>query len=97
MRAFRPEDYEVVVLSPPQRNLGIHTLEKNTQCGEIVAVKEQEYVVSQVTYQYKLIRGRYKKEHKRLDVKETSRYLLDMQLTDLLENTPRGGQDAKWD
>ena len=118
----RTEYYEVRDVSPPPKNLGVHPLPTNTQCGAVVtviprteaeqrrtddpwegwgvedAVEENEeetrgapdaadddaeaaaYVVQSVTYRYKLERGRYVRDGKRLDVQPQGRFFAQLML-----------------
>lgn len=64
-RAREPGMYEVRVVSPPPRSLGVHVLPVNTQCGDLVSIEESDYVVTTVVAQYRFERGRYVKEHNR--------------------------------
>ncbi|KAJ7554171.1 hypothetical protein O6H91_06G129200 [Diphasiastrum complanatum] len=79
--------YHVRVVTPPQRNLGIHCLPTNTQCGETIVVKGEQYIVSGVTYHYQLRRGKYEPSDKKLDVQSTGRYILNLFLENLLEKS----------
>lgn len=83
--SFAP--YFVTVVTPPPRNLGIHSLPPNTQCGETVEVKGEPYVVSGVTYRYQLRRGKYEPSEKRLDVQSLSRYFVNLYFDNLLDTS----------
>lgn len=52
-----------------------------------MTVKGEPYIVSGVTYQYQLRRGKYEARQKRLDVQSTGRYLLNLYLDNLLEGS----------
>lgn len=79
--------YHVTLITPPPRNLGIHCLPPNTQCGETVTVKGEPYIVSGVTYRYQLKRGKYEPCQTRLDVLSTGRYLVNLYLKNLYDNS----------
>ncbi|XP_073393839.1 uncharacterized protein [Physcomitrium patens] len=79
--------YYVTVITPPPRNLGIHSLPPNTQCGETVEVKGEPYVVSGVTYRYQLRRGKYQPSEKRLDVQSLGRYFVNLYFDNLLDTS----------
>lgn len=48
----------------------------------------QDYVVSGVVLQYKLVRGRYEREHNRLEVQTTGRYITNAWLQHLMDSSP---------
>ena len=77
--------YAVRKFTPPQEDLGSVTLPTNTQTGDSFALNERTWVVNRVATQFKLTRGKYKKDSTRLYVVETSRWLLDGFLTQLYE------------
>ncbi|KAI5079415.1 hypothetical protein GOP47_0004894 [Adiantum capillus-veneris] len=79
--------YHVTLITPPPQNLGIHCLPLNTQCGETVTVKGEPYIVSGVTYRYQLKKGKYQPCQTRLDVLSTGRYLVNLYLQSLLEQS----------
>ncbi|KAK3262049.1 hypothetical protein CYMTET_29079 [Cymbomonas tetramitiformis] len=81
-----PTTYEVRLVTPPPKSLGLHPLPYNTQNGEVVNVKGQEFVVCGVCYQYKLCRGKYRKDNTRLDVLTPSRYILNLHLDGLFDS-----------
>lgn len=62
---------------------------QNVHCGETLTVEDEFYVVSGVSYRYKLHRGRYDSNHREstLEVQQTSRYVLNTYLDQLLEKT----------
>eukprot|EP00218_Dolichomastix_sp_CCMP3274_P007862 CAMPEP_0170142826 /NCGR_PEP_ID=MMETSP0033_2-20121228/8665_1 /TAXON_ID=195969 /ORGANISM="Dolichomastix tenuilepis, Strain CCMP3274" /LENGTH=130 /DNA_ID=CAMNT_0010379203 /DNA_START=196 /DNA_END=585 /DNA_ORIENTATION=- len=67
-------DYEVMVISPPTKSLGLHPFLKTPPaCGELVEVRGKDYVVSRVVVRYRLTHGKYRRDTSRLDVEETSR------------------------
>ena len=49
----------------------------------------QDFVVSSLIFQYKLVCGRYQRDHNRLDVQETSRFFLNLHLESLLEKSAK--------
>jgi len=80
--------YEVKVVTPPPRSLGIHSLEPNTGCGDQVEVEgEGTFVVSRVVMKYRLEQGKYVKDHNRLEVQPTSRYFLNLMLDDIYQQS----------
>ncbi|PNW75053.1 hypothetical protein CHLRE_12g498700v5 [Chlamydomonas reinhardtii] len=95
-RAKQPGLYEVQVVTPPPRSLGIYALPPNTQCGEEIDVEGQGYVVTTVVLQYKLRGGKYVRHHNRLDVQPTGRWLVNQMLENLIKARyvgPTGSQD----
>lgn len=58
-KARTPGLYEVRVVTPPPRSLGIYALPPNTACGEEIDVEGSSYVVTTVVLQYKLRGGKY--------------------------------------
>lgn len=84
------------VVTPPPRSLGIYVLPPNTQCGEEIDVEGSSYVVTTVVLQYKLRGGKYVRDHNRLDVQPTGRWLVNQMLEDLIKARyvgPTGNQD----
>ncbi|KAH7301059.1 hypothetical protein KP509_23G010300 [Ceratopteris richardii] len=79
--------YHVTLITPPPKNLGIHCLPLNTQCGETVTVKGEPYIVSAVTYRYQLRKGKYEPCQTRLDVLSAGRYLVNLYLQNLLDQS----------
>ncbi|XP_038986834.1 uncharacterized protein LOC103720293 isoform X3 [Phoenix dactylifera] len=86
--------YKVVEITPPPRSLGVRcfplllNLENlNIHCGESVTIEGQAYTVSSVTHRYQLRKGKYEPSEKRLDVQSTGRYMLNLYLENLLENS----------
>eukprot|EP01025_Chloroclados_australasicus_P066273 TRINITY_DN9098_c0_g2_i1.p1 TRINITY_DN9098_c0_g2~~TRINITY_DN9098_c0_g2_i1.p1 ORF type:complete len:600 (-),score=51.13 TRINITY_DN9098_c0_g2_i1:462-2159(-) len=84
-KARAPGLFEVEEISPPRRSLGIHCFHPNTHCGEEIEVEGQGYVVSSVVLRYKLERGKYVRDHNKLEVQKTPRYFLNLMLKDLYE------------
>lgn len=60
---------------------------QNMQCGEIVTIESQTYTISAVTHRYQLRKGKYEPSEKRLDVLSTARYVLNIYLENLLEQS----------
>eukprot|EP00951_Prasinocladus_malaysianus_P009637 scaffold70346_cov37-Prasinocladus_malaysianus.AAC.1 len=88
-RARLPGQYEVKVITPPPKNLGVHSLEPNMGCGDEFEVEGSEYVVSSVVLRYRLEYGKYVRDHNRLEVQPTSRYFLNRMLDDIYEQSPQ--------
>ncbi|CAI8612250.1 unnamed protein product [Vicia faba] len=79
--------YKVVEITPPPKSLGVRSLPPNLQCGESVTIEGQAYTISAVTLRYQLRKGKYEQSEKRLDVLSTGRYLVNLYLENLLEQT----------
>ncbi|KAI3725986.1 hypothetical protein L1987_65783 [Smallanthus sonchifolius] len=79
--------YEVIEITPPPRNLGIRCFPSNLQCGDGVTIEGQNYTISAVTHRYQLRKGKYEPSEKRLDVLSTGRYILNLYLENLLEQS----------
>ena len=77
--------YAVRTFTPPQTDLGIVQLPGVVANGDSVDMHGKAWVVSRISTQFKLQRGRYMKDGQRLYVVETSRWLLNRQLNELLE------------
>ncbi|KAF8408303.1 hypothetical protein HHK36_007451 [Tetracentron sinense] len=60
---------------------------RDMQCGESVTIEGQTYTISAVTHRYQLRKGRYEPSEKRLDVQSTGRYILNLYLENLLEQS----------
>ena len=60
---------------------------QNIHCGESVTIEGQAYTVSAVTHRYQLRKGRYEPTEKRIDVLSTGRYILNLYLGSLLDNS----------
>ncbi|KAG4938468.1 hypothetical protein AAZX31_16G066200 [Glycine max] len=79
--------YKVVEITPPPKSLGVRCLPPNLQCGESVTIEGQAYTISAVTHRYQLRKGKYEPSEKRLDVLSTGRYLVNLYLENLLEQS----------
>ncbi|KAK1290731.1 hypothetical protein QJS10_CPB18g01309 [Acorus calamus] len=79
--------YKVVEITPPPKSLGIRCFPQNMQCGESVTIEGQAYMVSAVVHRYQLRKGRYEPSEKRLDVQSTGRYIVNMYLENLLQQS----------
>lgn len=71
-------------MTPPPRSLGIYALPPITHNGEEIEIDGQSYIVCTTIMQYKLNKGKYVREHSRLEVQPTGRYFLNMMLDSLL-------------
>lgn len=60
---------------------------QNLQCGESVTIEGQAYTISAVTHRYQLRKGRYEPSERRLDVLSTGRYILNLYLENLLQQS----------
>lgn len=60
---------------------------QNLQCGESVTIEGQAYTISAVTHRYQLRKGKYEPSEKRLDVLSTGRYILNLYLDNLYEQS----------
>ena len=76
-------EYAVRRLTPPQEDLGSVSLPPNQQNGDSFDMNGASWVVSKTAVQFKLSRGKYRRETTRLYVVETSRWLLDGFLTSI--------------
>ncbi|DBA87588.1 hypothetical protein WJX77_005851 [Trebouxia sp. C0004] len=85
-RAGKPGLFEVKDVSPPPRLLGIHSLPPDTHNGDQIEVEGQDYVVDSVTLHYKLVGGKYQREHNQLAVHSTSRFFLNKYLDHMYKN-----------
>ncbi|KAM7509175.1 hypothetical protein LguiA_019628 [Lonicera macranthoides] len=79
--------YKVIEITPPPRNLGIRCFPSNLQCGESVTIEGQTYTISSITHRYQLRKGKYEPSEKRLDVLSTGRYILNLYLENLLDQS----------
>ncbi|KAJ9683372.1 hypothetical protein PVL29_019097 [Vitis rotundifolia] len=79
--------YKVIEITPPPKNLGIRCFPSNLQCGESVTIEGQAYTISAVTHRYQLRKGKYEPSEKRLDVLSTGRYILNLYLENLLQQS----------
>ncbi|GJP40261.1 hypothetical protein CLOM_g24544 [Closterium sp. NIES-68] len=79
--------YAIKITTPPARELGIHCLPQNTQCGETVEIEGESYVVLGVTYRYRLQKGKYTARERQLEVQSRGRFLVNMYLADMLDKS----------
>ncbi|KAI3991758.1 hypothetical protein MKX01_038156 [Papaver californicum] len=79
--------FKVIEITPPPKNLGIRCFPSNMQCGESVTIEGQIYMVSAVTHRYQLRKGKYEPSEKRLDVLSSGRYIVNLYLQNLLEQS----------
>ncbi|KAJ0977329.1 hypothetical protein J5N97_012803 [Dioscorea zingiberensis] len=79
--------FKVVEITPPPRSLGVRCFPANIHCGESVTIEGQTYTVSAVVHRYQLRKGKYEPSEKRIDVLSTGRYILNMYLENLLEQS----------
>ncbi|GLU11336.1 hypothetical protein SLE2022_280910 [Rubroshorea leprosula] len=79
--------YKVIEITPPPKSLGVRCFPPNLQCGESVTIEGQAYTISAVTHRYQLRKGKYEPSEKQLDVLSTGRYLLNLYLENLLEQS----------
>ncbi|CAL9014679.1 unnamed protein product [Prunus brigantina] len=79
--------YKVIEITPPPKNLGVRCFPSNLQCGESVTIEGQTYTISAVTHRYQLRKGKYEPSEKRLDVLSSARYILNLYLENLLEQS----------
>ena len=47
----------------------------------------QDFVVTSLVLQYKLVAGRYQREHNKLEVQQTNRYLMNLYYDSLLDKS----------
>lgn len=83
-------------MTPPPKSLGIYALPWNTHNGEEIEIDGQGYVVTSLVLQYKLVKGKYVRDHNKLEVQPTGRYFLNMMLENLISARyigPTGDQD----
>ncbi|XP_071731136.1 uncharacterized protein [Rutidosis leptorrhynchoides] len=81
------DPYKVIEVTPPPTNLGTRCFPTNLQCGDGVTIEGQNYTISAVTHRYQLRKGKYEPSEKRLDVLSTGRYILNLYLDNLLEQS----------
>ncbi|KAI4348200.1 hypothetical protein L6164_008953 [Bauhinia variegata] len=79
--------YKVVEITPPPKSLGVRCFPPNLQCGESVTIEGQAYTISAVTHRYQLRKGKYEPSEKRIDVLSQGRYILNLYLENLLEQS----------
>lgn len=77
--------FEVKIVTPPPHSLGVHALPADTHNGDQIEVDGSDYVVSSLVLQWKLVGGRYQRDHNRLEVQHTGRYFLNLHLQSLYE------------
>ncbi|KAK4846846.1 hypothetical protein QYF36_022560 [Acer negundo] len=82
------QPYKVIEITPPPKSLGVRCFSsQNLQCGESVTIEGQTYTIRAVTHRYQLRKGKYGPSEKRLDVLSTGRYILNLYLENLLEQS----------
>eukprot|EP00892_Ulva_mutabilis_P000697 jgi/Ulvmu1/10628/UM066_0007.1 len=96
-KASKPGLFEVVEVSPPPHSLGIHSLPPKTHNGDQLSIEGKEYVVTSLILQYKLQRGRYVRDHCKLQVLPTGRYFYNEFLSAMMEMTPDDNDTGKQD
>nr|XP_043617209.1 uncharacterized protein LOC122589037 [Erigeron canadensis] len=79
--------YKVIEITPPPRHLGTRCFPINLQCGDGVTIEGHNYTISSVTHRYQLRKGKYEPSEKRLDVLSTGRYIVNLYLESLLEQS----------
>ena len=75
--------YAVRIHTPPPKDLGTFALAKDVHCGDTIECADDWFIVSRVTTQYNLHRGKYVKDGARLDVQRAGRYFLNESLNKL--------------
>lgn len=60
---------------------------QDLQSGESVTIEGQAYTISAVTHRYQLRKGKYEPSEKRLDVLSTGRYILNLYLDNLFQQS----------
>lgn len=83
-KAQQPGLFEVQLVSPPPTSLGIHELPPTTHNGDQIEVDGKDYIVSSVVLKYKLVKGKYQRDHNRLEVQRFGRYLTNLYLEQLM-------------
>lgn len=86
-KARQPGLFEVNVVTPPPRSLGIYALPPLTHNGEEVDIDQGSFVVTSVFIRYRLEKGKYVRDHSRLDVEPTGRWLLNKHLDGLMDSS----------
>lgn len=61
----------------PSRCRSLPSSVQNTHNGDQIEVMGDSYVVQKVVLRYRLVRGRYRQDHRRLEVRRTGRFLYD--------------------
>lgn len=95
-KARAPGVFEVRVMTPPPKSLGVFELPPLTHNGEEIFVEGQGYVVQRLVLNWKLVGGKYRKDHNALEVTPTGRWLTEQMLTGLMQARsvgPTGPQD----
>ena len=68
-------------------------VEQEEEDASVSPDNAETFVVRRVTYRYRLERGRYVKNGKRLDVQQQGRYFVEKHLNEILSATTGGGDD----
>ena len=68
-------------------------VEQEEEDASVSPDNAETFVVRRVTYRYRLERGRYVKNGKRLDVQQQGRYFVEKHLNEILSATTGGGGD----
>ncbi|GBF99668.1 hypothetical protein Rsub_12487 [Raphidocelis subcapitata] len=98
-RARKPKQpgvFEVRLLTPPPRSLGVYELPPLTHNGEEVIIDGEGYVVQRLVLRYKLRGGKYHRDHNALEVTPTGRWITEQMLENLMQARyvgPTGPQD----
>jgi hypothetical protein len=74
----------------------VYALPPLTHNGEHIEIDGHGYVVTGLVLQYKLQRGRYVREHSRLEVQPTGRWLLNMMLGGFSVHVCAALQEWQW-
>jgi hypothetical protein len=92
----QPGMFEVRVITPPPKSLGVYELPPLTHNGEELVIDGEAYVVQRLVLQYKLRGGKYHRDHNALEVTPTGRWFTEQMLTNLMQARyvgPTGPQD----
>ncbi|KAI8467310.1 MAG: hypothetical protein J3K34DRAFT_481681 [Monoraphidium minutum] len=95
-RPKQPGMFEVRVITPPPRSLGVYELPPLTHNGEELVIDGEGYVVQRLVLHYKLRGGKYQRDHNALEVTPTGRYFTELMLNNLMTARyvgPTGPQD----
>ncbi|KIY98222.1 hypothetical protein MNEG_9742 [Monoraphidium neglectum] len=95
-KAKQPGVFEVRVITPPPRSLGVYELPPLTHNGEEVVIDGEGYVVQRLVLNYKLRGGKYYRDHNALEVTPTGRFFTELMLDNLMKARylgPTGPQD----
>jgi hypothetical protein len=79
-----PGMFEVRVVTPPPRSLGVYELPPLTHTGEELVIDGEGYVVQRLVLQYKLKAGKYERDHNALEVTPTGRWFTEQMLQNLM-------------